>query len=254
MCYNNHSKGGFFMLKLTYCAFEQLPCLIDSYELVRLLTPTVVVKMSYGMSKERIEGLSQKQIENFSFPLDFCEIAEQTFLYTMPKIEGQNLAMHHFNDLYHLSEIFEEAMITLKESHRNDVYPADIHEGNLIITNHNHIGMIDLDEAGFDDMAPIDHWWHKKYLKPIYDLSIDNFQKYRMINKFQLLHMFLSAIHTGICHLDYKQTTANLSYLEDDVYKYFTFLLSHPASVTDNNYLEEAIYMLRKNKNIIYKE
>lgn len=240
------------MLKLSYVDFEKLPCLIDGYEVVRLMTPTTAVKISYGMTVERITGLSQKYIEDSAFPLDFCKIAEQTFLYTMPKIEGKNLAIYPFRDLYHLTEVFEKTLFKMKEFHNNDVYPADIHEGNLIYTNNDNIGFIDLDEAGFDDTAPIHHWWHQKYLKGVYDLPLESSQKNRLVNKMQLLHMFLSACGTGICHLDYKKTIQELDNLDEETRVYFKSLLTYPERISDDDYLEDSIRVLRKNKNLIY--
>lgn len=240
------------MLKLSYADFEKLPCLIDGYEVVRLITPTLAVKISYGMTLERINGLSQKYIEDCAFPLEFCEIAEQTFLYTMPKIEGQNLAIYPFRDLYHLTEVFEKTLFKMKEFHNNDVYPADIHEGNLIYTKNNKIGFIDLDEAGFDDIVPVHHLWHQENLKRVYELPLESSQKYRLINKMQLLHMFLSACRTGMCHLDYKKTLQELGKLDDETCLYFKALLAYPEMICDDDYLEDSIRVLRKNKNLIY--
>ena len=215
------------MLKLTYVDFEKLPCLIDQYECVRLLTPHTVVKLAFAITPERLAGLSQKYIEGSALPVDYCQIAEQTFLYTMPKIDGLNLSQYAFHNLSDLTDCFTLALQTLKEFHQNDIYPSDIHEGNIIFDG-TRLGFIDLEEAGCDDLMPIKHFWHKKRLKNVYDLPIDERQKSILVGKMQLLHLFLSATSSGVCHLDY-DTIAEIGELSPETQNYFNYLFDHPA-------------------------
>lgn len=240
------------MLKLTYVDFEKLPCLIDDYECVRLLTPNTVVKLAFGITSERISCLSQKHIEGSALPIDYCQIAEQTFLYTMPKIEGQNLSQYAFHNLSELTDCFTLALQTLKEFHQNDIYPVDIHEGNIIFDG-SQLGFIDLEEAGCDDLMPIRHFWHQKWLKNVYDLPLEERQKSILVNKMQLLHLFLSATSSGICHLDYA-TSNEMQALDLETQNYFNYLLNHPAIISEEDYLGEALTKLRTHENKTLKK
>lgn len=241
-----------FMLKLTFVDFEKLPCLIDQYECVRLLTPHTVVKLAFAITPERLAGLSQKYIEGSALPVDYCQIAEQTFLYTMPKIDGLNLSQYAFHNLSDLTDCFTLALQTLKEFHQNDIYPSDIHEGNIIFDG-TRLGFIDLEEAGCDDLMPIKHFWHKKRLKNVYDLPIDERQKSILVGKMQLLHLFLSATSSGVCHLDY-DTIAEIGELSPETQNYFNYLFDHPAMISEDDYLEDAIAVLHTHENKTLKK
>ena len=241
-----------FVLKMTYIDFEKLPCLIDDYEAVRLLTPKTVVKIVYGITSERMKRLSKKYIEGSALPIDYCQIAEQTYLYTMPKIEGNNLSQYQFDSLSDLTDCFTLALQTLKEFHQNDIYPSDIHEGNIIFDG-TRLGFIDLEEAGCDDLMPIKHFWHVKRLENVYDLPIDERQKSILVGKMQLLHLFLSATSSGMCHLDY-DTIAKMGELSLETQNYFNYLFNHPAMISEDDYLEDAIAVLRAHENKTLKK
>lgn len=237
---------------MTYIDFEKLPCLIDDYEAVRLLTPKTVVKIVYGITSERMKRLSKKYIEGSALPIDYCQIAEQTYLYTMPKIEGNNLSQYQFDSLSDLTDCFTLALQTLKEFHQNDIYPSDIHEGNIIFDG-TRLGFIDLEEAGCDDLMPIKHFWHVKRLENVYDLPIDERQKSILVGKMQLLHLFLSATSSGMCHLDY-DTIAKMGEFSLETQNYFNYLFNHPAMISEDDYLEDAIAVLRAHENKTLKK
>ena len=107
--------------------------------------------------------------------------------------------------------------------------------------------------TSFSSSFIISFWFHQHYLTLNHDLPIDERQKSILVGKMQLLHLFLSATSSGMCHLDY-DTIAKMGELSPETQNYFNYLFDHPAMISEDDYLEDAIAILHTHENKTLKK